>query len=190
MRPSTDAISRHVLIDTETPFTYGLVGATQQSQVQAGWFADQQHTVVGSGAADFQAAVEALQRWTPFDLDWVWPVDSTVPIQVGQCFAFLARTLGVWSVNVCRIVYVIDEQDETRAQFGFAYGTLPSHSLRGEERFLVTWDKTSDEVHFDIKKFSQPASPVIRLVSPITQWIQVRFTREALRRLAHAVAST
>jgi phosphatidylserine/phosphatidylglycerophosphate/cardiolipin synthase-like enzyme len=51
-------------------------------------------------------------------------------------------------VNLCRVVYVIDEPDGPIARFGFAYGTLPGHAVAGEELFLATWDRATDEVRF------------------------------------------
>ena len=47
--------------------------------------------------------------------------------------AVLARSLGLWWLNACRIVCVIDE-DRPVTGFGFAYGTLPDHAESGEER--------------------------------------------------------
>ena len=52
--------------------------------------------------------------------------------------------LGLWWLNACRIVYVVDEAGPV-TKFGFAYGTLPGHAGTGEERFLVEWDRASDE---------------------------------------------
>ena len=49
-------------------------------------------------------------------------------------FDLLARALGLWVLNACRIVYVIEEDGPLR-RFAFAYGTLPEHAESGEERF-------------------------------------------------------
>jgi hypothetical protein len=38
--------------------------------------------------------------------------------------AVLARSLGLWWLNACRIVSVVNE-DGPGKRFGFAYGTLP-----------------------------------------------------------------
>jgi uncharacterized protein (UPF0548 family) len=48
----------------------------------------------------------------------------------------LGRHFGVWSLNACRIAYVIEEVPSLR-RYGFAFGTLPGHVERGEERFTV-----------------------------------------------------
>ena len=47
----------------------------------------------------------ALQRWEQFRLGWVeaWPADT--PIRAGEVVAVLARSLGLWWLNTCRIVY-------------------------------------------------------------------------------------
>ena len=67
----------------------------------------------------------------------------------------MARRLGLWWLNACRIVYVVDEEGPV-TRFGFAYGTLPGHAGAGEERFLVEWDRASGEVWYDILAFSRP----------------------------------
>jgi uncharacterized protein (UPF0548 family) len=58
---------------------------------------------------------------------------SDTLIEPGQTVAVLTRVCGLWSLNACRIVYVIQED----RRFGYAYGTLPEHAESGEERFLV-----------------------------------------------------
>ena len=69
--------------------------------------------------------------------------------------AVIARRLGLWWLNACRIVYVVDEPGPV-SRYGFAYGTLPDHAGSGEERFLVEWDRASGEVWYDILAFSRP----------------------------------
>jgi uncharacterized protein (UPF0548 family) len=68
--------------------------------------------------------------------------------------AVIARALGLWWLNACRIVYIVDESEPLR-RFGFAYGTLPGHVGTGEERFLVEWDPAGDGVWYDILAFSR-----------------------------------
>jgi hypothetical protein len=64
-----------------------------------------------------------------------WPPDT--PILAGQAVAVVACLFGLWWLNACRIVYVVDEQGPVQ-RFGFAYGTLPDHAESGEERFTVS----------------------------------------------------
>lgn len=186
-RPSQKRVEQALLSQDGAPLTYELVGGTR-GMLPAGWNTDDAQVVVGRGQAAFQRAVHALRQWRQFDLDWVWPVDTDVAIEPGAHFAFLAHTLGVWSINVCRVVYVIDDADADAARFGFAYGTIGAHSVRGEERFAVAWDRASDEVTFGIRKFSRPAGPLLTVLGPVTLWVQKRFTTAALQRLAQEVA--
>ena len=37
----------------------------------------------------------------------------------------LGRHFGLWSLNACRIVYVIEEEGSLLKRYGFAFGTLP-----------------------------------------------------------------
>ena len=85
-------------------------------------------------------------------------------------------------MSACRIVYVLVEP----RRFGFAYGTLPAHVERGEERFLVEWC-ADDSVWYDILAFSRPNHWLVRLGYPITRLLQKRFARDSMRVMQAAV---
>ncbi|MEN0067342.1 MAG: DUF1990 domain-containing protein [Myxococcota bacterium] len=171
----------------ETNYPDELIGGTWASSLPSGWFGDASEVVIGHGDEVFKRAVAALHRWTQFDLEWTQPLSQNVPILEGRLFAFTSRQLGVWSVNVCRIVKVVDDREGDVRRFGFSYGTLDRHAVRGEERFLVTHDRSTDEVRFGIRKFSQPAHWLLWLATPVVRSIQHRFTRDALSRIAREV---
>jgi uncharacterized protein (UPF0548 family) len=100
--------------------------------------------------------------------------------------AVVARVLGVWWVNACRVVYVVD-QDGPVARSGFAYGTLPGHAESAEERFLAEWDRADDSVWYDILAFSRPRHPLARLGYPLTRRTQRRFARDSAAAMLRAV---
>ena len=186
-RPSPAVLAELVARQADAPFSYDQVGATRGG-VPDGWSSADRERVIGHGEHTWQRARAALESWTQFDLGWVHPHSRDVPIAEGAVFAFSTQQLGVWTVNACRIVYVVDESDDDRTQFGFAYGTLDGHMVRGEERFLLTWDHTTDEVRFRVHQFSQLAHPLIKVIAPVTRRIQARFNRQAVARLAAEVA--
>ena len=99
--------------------------------------------------------------------------------------AVLASRCGVWWLNACRIVYVIDEAAPFR-RFGFAYGTLPDHAERGEERFTVEW-RDDDSVWYDLLAFSQPRHWLARLGYPLTRHYQKCFGLDSLAAMSKAV---
>ncbi len=185
-RPSESDVKDLVLASATADLTYDHVGATL-GELPRGWNADEQQLHLGQGEVVFRRAVEALQGWKQFDLTWVWPVSTGVDVEPGNEFAFLARTFGLWSVNICRIVYVVDETDVSGARYGFGYGTVVPHAVRGEEQFWLRWDRETDVVVFSIRKFSLPSGPIFSLLAPLTRAIQRRFTSAALGRLAAEV---
>ena len=148
-KPSADAVPAFPAAQAELPFTYPDVGATA-AEPPPGWTVDRTRARVGTGPGAFAAAKAALARWEQFRLGWVEAAPAGAPLAPGACVAVLARVLGLWWLNACRVVYTVDE--ETR--FGFAYGTLPGHAESGEERFLVEWDRASGAVWYDIVAFS------------------------------------
>ena len=162
------------------PFTYKEVGATNTTP-PTGYTVDHNRIQLGEGESTYECAVEALKNWQQFDLGWVTIVPRGVVVETGATVAVKARAFATWSLNACRVVYVIDEP----RRFGFAYGTLPDHVERGEERFFVEW-LDDDSVWYDILAFSRPQHPIVKLSAPLARRLQKRFARESLARMKSA----
>jgi uncharacterized protein (UPF0548 family) len=124
-----------------------------------------------------------LQHWRQFDLGWVTIAAPRVKLEKDATVAVKAWACGMWSLNACRVVYVINEDGPT-ARFGFAYGTLPDHIEQGEERFLIEWNRGDDSVWYDILAFSKPRHPLVKLGFPVARMMQKRFARDSLSRMS------
>jgi len=111
-----------------------------------------------------------------------WP---DTPQQPGSTVAILAGGGPLWSLNACRIVYAIDEAGPP-VRRGFAYGTLPAHAVRGEERFVIEWSPDSDEVSYDLLAYSQPGTAWLRAAAPLLRMVQRRFARGSLAAMCRA----
>ena len=70
----------------------------------------------------------------------------------------------------------------------FAYGTLPGHVERGEERFQVSFNPASGEVKYEISAFSRPAVLLSKLGYPFVRRLQERFAESSAQALARAAA--
>jgi len=160
------------------PLTYDEVGATNTTPPTTGYNVDHNRTQIGTGAAIYKRAVEALKQWRHFELGWVTVAPRDVPIEVGGTVAVKARAFGTWSLNAARIVYTINED----RRFGFAYGTLPDHVELGEERFLIEW-LADDSVWYDILAFSRPRHPLVRLNKLLARRLQKQFARDSLSKI-------
>jgi len=178
-------IREFVASQSEFSFTYTAVGATM-TVPPAGYTVDHTRIKLGEGQEVFTRAKAALLRWEQFRLGWVEAWSPNPRIQKGDVAAVVARQLGVWWLNACRIVYLIDEEEPLH-RFGFAYGTLPDHAETGEERFLVEWDRESGEVWYDILAFSRPHLLLARLGYPYMRWVQKRFARESAAAMLKSV---
>lgn len=178
--PTEREVAEFIAAQRNLPFTYSEVGATNATP-PAGYNVDHNRIRLGEGEAIYRRAVEALKNWRHFDLGWVTIVPCSVPVEAGATVAVRARAFGTWSLSACRVVYVVDEP----RRFGFAYGTLPNHVERGEERFLIEW-LDDDSVWYDILAFSRPHHPLVKLSSPIARRLQKRFARESLSRIKSA----
>jgi uncharacterized protein (UPF0548 family) len=176
-RPSTVAIREFLRSQSKLDFTYTAVGATA-SRPPPGYVVDHTRIKLGEGEEVFAMAKAALGRWDQFRLGWVeaWPPET--PIRPGEVVAIVARRVGFWWLNACRIVYVVDERGPV-SRYGFAYGTLPDHAGTGEERFLVEWDRASGEIWYDILAFSRPQQILTRLGYPHMRRLQKEFGKDS-----------
>ena len=139
------------------------------------------------GPQTFARAAGALRSWKMYETGWTklcWP---DAPITGGTVVGVLDRRSGLWSLNACRIVYVIEEEASLLRRYGFAFGTLPGHVERGEERFTVEWDRADDSVSYEVFAFARPAHPLARVSPPFVRLVQRRFAAASLRAMAAAV---
>jgi uncharacterized protein (UPF0548 family) len=136
----------------------------------------------------FERASQAMRRWQMFNFGWIqlcWP---DAPIETGATVVVLASLPLLWSLNACRVVYTIDD-DGPIQRFGFAYGTLPLHEERGEERFVIEWSHHDDSVWYDILAFSRPSSLMAKLGYPVARLLQKRFASASKRAMLRAATS-
>lgn len=121
-----------------------------------------------------------------FDLGWVRVANRDAEITVGQIVAVEAHTLGMWTLNLSRIVEVIASEHA----FGFVYSTMTMHVEEGEERFLLEFDPGCSEVFYDLEAVSCPRNALARMGFPITRHFQHRFARETHTRMLEEVRSS
>jgi len=187
-KPSIESIRRFLTEQAVLDFSYSAVGATATTP-PAGYVVDHTRIKLGEGESVFHLARAALRRWEQFRLGWVEAWSSDTPIQSGEVVAVMGRAIGLWWLNPCRIVYVVDESGPI-SKFGFAYGTLPGHVESGEERFQIEWDQNTNGVWYDILAFSRPNHFLTRLGYPMVRRTQKRFGRDSAASMLKAVEST
>lgn len=184
--PSPSVIADFLRGQTAAPVSYSEIGATR-GPAPAGYNFDHNRARLGDGEVAFEAACEALRAWTMFPKPWTQIIPANAPVVEGTIVAMLANALGLWWLNTCKIVYVIDELAPSR-RFGFAYGTLPAHVETGEECFCVE-QHADGSVWYDLCAFSRPRFWPVRLAKPLARGLQRRFARESLRAMQQAVAT-
>ncbi len=184
-KPSARQIQDLIAAHRDLPFSYPEIGATRTTPPQ-GYNVDHNRVQLGVGELCFKQAVSAIRRWKQFDLGWVQALPVDTPIEVNAAVGILARHLRFWSLNVSRIVYLIDENGPVE-KFGFAYGTVISHVERGEERFMVEWHRDDDSVWYDIFAFSRPNKAIVKIGSAYARKLQKRFAEDSLKVMTEAV---
>jgi uncharacterized protein (UPF0548 family) len=181
--PSEARIRRMLESQRDAGFSYPEVGATGESAPR-GYNVDHERYLLGEGPVAFSRGKLAIERWEMFRNGWTqlcWP---DAAIERGATVAMLARWLGLYSINFCRIVYVIDEP----RRYGFAYGTLPGHVEAGEERFVVEWLEDGT-VWYDVFAFSRARHVLARIATPAVRGLQKKFRRDSGRAMQRAVAA-
>jgi uncharacterized protein (UPF0548 family) len=158
-------------------------GGLKERRIPFGYAHDFASLQIGSGEAVFAAARKAFAKWKQFDLGWVHVVNPEAALALGQVVAVEVRTLGLWSLNLSRIVRTVN----TPTRFGFAYVTTSQHVERGEELFLLNFDPPTGSVTYLLEAVSQPRNIFARIGYPFTRAMQHRFARESLMRVRDVV---
>lgn len=182
-RPSQTGLEEFLEISRQLPLSYDRIGIAKQ--FPPGFKVDQARAVIGHGQKAFDRARIALTEWKHFDLGWVelWPRKAS--IEPNTDVAVLVHHLGFWSLNGCRVVYGIGEE-QSESNFGFAYGTLTNHAEMGEEIFEVLLEPESENVIYRITAVSKPRAALARLGYPLTRILQESFRQDSIRALRRA----
>jgi uncharacterized protein (UPF0548 family) len=186
-KPSAKEINDFIATQTRLPFSYQEVSATKGHNSPAGYPINRYRAELGNGQPTYKNAVKALCSWQMYALDWTQLCWSNTPIKEDEVVATLVKHLGFWSLNPCRIIYLIDEENENLNRYGFAFGTLPAHSEQGEEKFVVEWDKTSDTVWYELYAFAKPKNWLAKIGFPFVNFLQKRFAAESYQAMLKAV---
>jgi uncharacterized protein (UPF0548 family) len=183
-RPTRNVIARFLEAVSEAPLSYSPLGISREPV--GGYNHDLLREPVGRGEAAFAVARLTLDNWGAFPKGWVevFPKDS--PVVPQSTVAVLARHLGFWSLNGCRVV---ERWDSSQSKFGFAYGTLTSHAESGEERFIVSLDPDDGTVWYEIRATSRPQAVMARLGYPVSRLVQARFRADSALALREAISA-
>ncbi len=171
-KPSCESIDEFIALQQPKNFSYPEVGMSRLTAPR-GYTVDHNRIQLRQGAQTFQRAKRAINQWKMFDMPWLqlcWP---EARIEPGVIVVVLASHLGFWSMNACRIAYVVDDHGSAE-KYGFAYGTLPGHAEIGEERFTVEFNSADQSVWYDLYAFSRPGT-LARLAYPFSRALQKRF---------------
>ena len=184
-RPARDTIDEFLRHSTALPLSFASPGIVLERSAQQR--CDSAVAIIGHGLADFDRARAALIAWKQFDLGWVELIPHDAPIVLGTVVAMLARHLGFWSINGCRIHHIVGSTEEGDPRFGFVYGALTNHAVAGEELFEVSLDPRTGDVRYSIRAVSWPQAVLTHIGRPIMRYYQARFRAESTAAMQRAV---
>ena len=180
-QPAPRQLETFLQLSEKSTFSYQEIGQSISRNRVSGYDNDFNQVQLGHGGAVFEKACEAIRHWRMFPGGWARVEPEKAPIARGQNVAMVARVLGIYWVNNCRIVYVLDEKTPVR-KFGFAYGTLGEHVESGEELFCVEW-RSDDSVWYVLRAYSKPRFWLARLAYPVARYFQRKFVKESLEKM-------
>jgi len=183
--PSEAQIENFLAEQKDLPFSYKEVGASKDL-IPENYPINHHRIQLGSGAAVFARAKNALQSWEMYKLEWTRLYPPNTPIVVGEVVVVVVNHHFCWSMNPCRIIYVLDESG-TIERFGFAFGTLPGHSEEGEERFTVEWRHDDDTIWYELLAFARPHHVLAKIGSPFVRFMQRKFAKDSQRAMLKAI---
>jgi uncharacterized protein (UPF0548 family) len=186
-QPTEAEVRAFLAAQSKLSFSYPEVGATRvPSNPPAGYLINHYRGKLGRGAEDYGKALAALYSWKMYSLSWTklyWPETE---IKEGAVVAVLAKHLGLWWLNACRVIYTFTEDDGSHRS-GFAFGTLPGHVETGEERFTVHWDGKSDEVSYELFAFARPKLLMAKMAYPLVRSVLRRFAQDSFAAMKRSV---
>lgn len=188
-KPMAKEIDDLIKSQANLPFSYKDVGATKNRTPPKDFPLNQVRKKLGNGETIFKKAVEAVNSWQMYALDWTRVSPENAPIKEGEIVVTMINHLGFWSLNPCKIIYLIDEKNDEIQKFGFAFGTLPAHSETGEEQFLIEWNQATDEVFYEIYAFAKPHNPLAKIGFPYVSYLQKSFAADSFKAMLNFVNS-
>ncbi len=106
--PSKNDVDAFLVAQQQSTLSYSQVDLSQSLTAPAGFVSDHNRVKLGAGQDAFLKAQAAVRAWKMFDIEWLrlcWP---ETPIIVGQMVGVLVHHFGIWSLNACRVVYLVD----------------------------------------------------------------------------------
>src|SRR5690606_3125873 len=109
---------------------------------------------------------------------WMSLYPERPEMREGETFGIIVLSMGVYTLSFGRIVYTFEEGNNDNnlgfgktgiERFGFAYGTLPTNILSGEQRFMIELDM-EDRVWFDVLFFSKAQHWMAKIGYPIAKY--------------------
>lgn len=184
VREPTSSRLDALLADQATqPFSYGEVGATRDVLPKR-YHHVRQSVPLGYGTAVFDRAVDGLRRWQAHRLAGLSVHPPGAGLEEGTNVVLVVPFAFGWVTAGCRVVYLTEEP----SRFVFAYGTLPHHSVKGEEAFAVERDDVG-RVQFEITAFLRPRRLLMRPAGPAVYRVDRRLVRRYLQGLQDYIAA-
>jgi len=154
-----------------------------------GFRRNHQRGCLGRGEDAFAAARLAVSRWKQFPGGWinVYPRDD--PVHLGQTVAVVARCLGLWTVNACRVIDISESDSDGITRFAVTYATLSDHMLAGAECFAVERDWRDDRVWYNLSSYARPRHWLAWAVDRYVRVLQRRFVEDSLMAMRAAVSA-
>ena len=106
-RPSAEEVTAFIATQRGATFSYPEVGATKSGAAPAGYDVDRNRVRLGTGAETFRRATTAVHAWRMSSIGWMSIQPANAPLSPSETVAAVVSHYGFWSLNACRVVYLL-----------------------------------------------------------------------------------
>jgi len=163
--------------------TYQPRGLAKLHQTPKGFTTNYYHQKIGSTHAEFLEAKRIIANLDHLNWEWVECMTEPNQLQLDSIIATQVRYLGVWALDISKVIEIIDEKTDDLIRFGYVMGSTKYHVLHGEEAFILEYNRQNEETHYHIYSYSKPRGSLMRLGGPLIRRAQRKFVRAAAQYL-------
>ena len=109
-RPGEEFLHQFLARQAHARLSYGFAGETRAGPVaRRGWAVDRERVLLGHGAAVFERARAAIERWEMFPREVATVCGAGAPaVGLNVAVLYFAAPLGLWMLFPARVVYELD----------------------------------------------------------------------------------
>lgn len=167
--------------------SYEDIGLAKRQQSPPNYHTNSYSTKIGQGRKVYEHAQQIITDLDHLQFNWISCHTSTDKLGLGTFISIQSRLLGLRGLAISQIIEIIDREDSNTIEYGYVMGTTHYHIVRGEEAFIIKYEKDTGIVTYTIYSYSKTNGLLVTLASPLIRNKQRQFVRSAANYLQSQV---